>query len=311
MAFGDFYQHEKLLTLQRLTVEKKIVSWPELNLVFTQLSSPKMLLCTSAQSSGLQRSWSALTLQPRHKVLVLLTCLVYSDLISHIALFPSRRLCWRGGGAVLRLQEVWWVCAVASRTTIAGLYDAPVMSSLQMIAWRIFFFTNSVGLGSYPATAVLRVKRPHLISQKAHLLLAAAFTFPPAAVGHSAEGNHSILGVPDRDLASPPACQRPFVWLGLKPKKSVAQRVQPPPAPRTFLKPFHTGLKSRLHIRHINHYRRPDVGQSQCETFKNVTQAHSKRFKLVSWQISAEISPNFVNTGSQINFPCVTVNRRM
>lgn len=89
---------------------------------------------------------------------------------------------------------------------------------------------NSVWLGSYPATAVHRVKRPHLISQKTHLFLAAAFTFTPAAVGHGAEGDHSILGVPDHDLANPPACRRPFVWLGLKPKKSVPQRVLPPPA---------------------------------------------------------------------------------
>lgn len=192
-------------------------------------------MCTSVQSSGLQRSWSALILQLCHNMLVLLTCFVHSDLISHVALFPSRRLCWRGGGAVLRLQEVWWVCTVASRTTIAGLYDAPVMSGLQMIAWRIFFFTNTVWLGSYPATAAHRVKRPHLISQKTHLFLAAAFTVTPAAVGHGAKGNHGILGVPDHDLANPPACQRPFVWLGLKPKKSVPQRLLPPPAPSSNL----------------------------------------------------------------------------
>lgn len=145
----------------------------------------------------------------------------------------------------------------------------------------MFFFTNSVWLGCFPATAVRRVKRPHLISQKTHLFLAAAFTFTPAAVGHSAKGNHSVLGVPDHDLANPPACQRPSVWLGLKPKKSVPQQVLPP-APRTFLKPFHTGLDPDCTSGHVNRYHRPDVGQSQCETFENVMQAHSKGVKLVS-----------------------------
>lgn len=151
-------------------------------------------------------------------------CSARSSFISILFLFPSRRLCRRGGGAVLRLQAVWWVSAIAG--------PGPLLLVCTARRWSQFSQWSHKGCFSFRAVfdlAIVQLQqsarlRGHISLplkkklKKTHLFLASAFVFISAAEGQSGEGNRSVLGVPHQlgDLANPPFLCFCFTWSKTK-----------------------------------------------------------------------------------------------
>lgn len=148
-------------------------------------------------------------------------CSARSSFISILFLFPSRRLCRRGGGAVLRLQAVWWVSAIAG--------PGPLLLVCTACRWCQFSQWSHKGCFSFRAVFDLaivqlqqsarlrgRISLPLKKKKKTYFRPLLSFLFLQRR--ESGEGNRSVLGVPHQsgDLANPPFLCFCFTWSKTK-----------------------------------------------------------------------------------------------
>lgn len=151
-------------------------------------------------------------------------CSARSSFISILFLFPSRRLCRRGGGAVLRLQAVWWVSAIAG--------PGPLLLVCTACRWCQFSQWSHKGCFSFRAVFDLaivqlqqsarlrgRISLPLKKKQNAYFRPLLSFLFLQRRESGEVTAASWVFLTSRVTLQTHLSCV--FVSLGLRPKTSV------------------------------------------------------------------------------------------